>query len=178
MQNERKKKKLKTSIFSLYYNKNPSQMENHFMKKLKEEKYRNITKKLTTQRNVDKNEYNQLKLDLNIVDSSDDLDKEESEKGDIFRFSFTEDDEFYENEINFFGEELIIKQNKKEIDLYEKYTKMKRLKQVKDIQQMEIRNVFRKELKEGILYEKEENDKNSRENKKFIRRKKTKRRKS
>ena len=58
-------------------------MENHFMKKLKEEKYRNIIKKLMTQRKVDKIEYNLLKLDLNIIDSSDDLDKEENEKGDL-----------------------------------------------------------------------------------------------
>ena len=77
------------------------------------------------------------------------------------KFSFTDEDELYENEINFFREEIIIKQNKKEKDLYEKYTKMKRLKQTKDIQQMEIRNIFRKEIKEGMLYEKEENDKNN-----------------
>ena len=188
LKSERKRRKFKTSILNIDFNKRLLPMENLFMKRLKDEKYRNIIKKLVTQRKVDKNEYNQLKLDLNIEDSSDYLDKEESENDDYFNIyknndkekksSFIEEDEFIEKEINFFGEELTIKQNKKDKDLYDKYMKLKRLKNMQNLKQMKIRNIFLKELKEGTLYQNEENNKNNFINKKFIRKKNIQRRKS
>ena len=186
------KKKLKTSILNMDYDKTILPIENLFMKKLKEEKYRNVIKKLTTQRKVDKNEYNQLKLDLNIMDSSDEdlYDENENEhehehnnskyfenekKNNSKASEEKEDSDLYENEINFFGADLIIKQSKKEKVLYDKYIKLKRLKLLKDLKQIKKRNIFRRELKEGML---NENDENSKINKKFVRKKQYNRRKS
>ena len=179
------KRRLKTSILNMDYNKNVLPIENLFIKKLKEEKYRNVIKKLTTQRKVDKNEYNQLKLDLNIMDSSDDdLDYENAHDNNFDFFEkykknnsnpSEEENDLYENEINFFGADITIKQSKKEKDLYDKYIKLKRLKLLKDIKQNKTRNIFIKELKEGMLNENEENNKI---NKKFVRKRQNIRRKS
>ena len=181
---EKLKIKSRTSIFN--YNKQdkkPIIKENLFIKKLKEEKYRNILKKLTTRRKIDKFEYNQLKLelDLNISDSSGEERNEEidddvgcNEKLERNNKGKKEDDEFCESEIDFYGVEIKIRQNKKEKELYEKYMKLKQLKYLRDLKQMKISNIFRKELEEGVFNEKENQMINEINKRLFTKRKKNK----
>ena len=179
---EKNKIKLRTSIFNYnnkYVRKPIIQRESQFMKKLKEEKYRNIIRKLTTQRKVDKSEYNQLKLDLNINNSSEEeeeenegIDKEDeingiyNEKSSKSNLSIN-NDELCENEINFFGVDIKIKQNQREKELYEKFMKLKNMKYLKDLKQRKITDMFKKELKEGIFNE-QANEMRNRINKKLF----------
>ena len=191
-----RRNKSKSNIFSLNFSGNYEQKENLFMKRLKEEKYRNVIKKMTSQRKVNKNEYCQLKLDLNIENSSDEnLEEEESGNDNDNNRSnhsnnsnsknndLTENEEYVEKEINFFGTKIRIKQNKKEKNLFRKYLKFKKLKHKREIKQIKTKDILIKELEHGALNEneieiKEENNKKNKKNKKKIKIIKPKKRQS
>ena len=190
MEKLNQRRKFQTSILNYDYNR-PAQVESLFMKKLKEEKYRNVIRKLTTQRKIDKDEYNQLKLDLNISDSSEDYFDEEENENENEKIEenlnnnnniistkniIIKDENFYENEINFYGAKIKIHLNQKEKDLYDKYIKLKKIKQKKDIQQNKTKEVFIQELEKGSIIENEESK--SKINKKFVKKNNYKKRKS